>query len=61
MRLVRSDEEPTTGALVEIATLDVLARRWYGNRLDRDWRPRTQAEAQAILTSVGLTDDFWRL
>ena len=61
MRLVRSDEDPTTGALVDIATLDTLAARWYGNRLDPDWRPRTLAESQAILDSVGLTGDFWRL
>jgi len=61
MRLVRSDEEPTTGALVDLATLDELARRWYGNRLDRDWRPRTLEQSQAILSSVGLTGDFWQL
>jgi hypothetical protein len=61
MRLVRSDEEPATGALVDLATLDELARRWYGDRLDPDWRPRTLAESQALLSSVGLTGDFWQL
>ena len=61
MRLVRSDEFPTTGALVDIPTLDALAERWYGNRLDPDWRPRTKAESQAILDGVGLTGDFWQL
>jgi hypothetical protein len=61
MRLVRSDEKPTVGAVVNLATLDALARRWYANRLDPDWRPRTKAESQAILTGVGLTGAFWRL
>ena len=30
-------------------TLMRLARRWYGDRLDPDWRPRTRDESQAIL------------
>jgi hypothetical protein len=61
MRLVRSDEHPTTGATVDLETLDELARRWYGNRLDPDWRPRTLEESQAILDGVGLTGGFWQL
>ena len=61
MRLLRSEEEVTAGELVDLATLAELARRWYGNRLDPDWRPRTLAESQAILDSVGLTGEFWRL
>jgi hypothetical protein len=61
MRLFRSEEDVTEGELVDLATLAELARRWYGDRLDRDWRPRTLAESQAILDSVGLTGEFWRL
>ena len=61
MRLLRSGEGVTTGKLVDLATLAELARRWYGDRLDRDWRPRTLAESQAILDGVGLTGEFWRL
>jgi hypothetical protein len=61
MRLVRSDEEITTGELVPLETLKDLAHRWYGNRLDPDWRPRTPAESQAILDQVGLTGPFWEL
>lgn len=61
MRLLRSGEGVTTGELVDLATLAELARRWYGNRLDPDWRPRTLAESQAILEAVGLTGEFWRL
>jgi len=61
MRLLRSGEGVTTGKLVDLATLAELARRWYGDRLDPDWRPRTLAESQAILDGVGLTGEFWRL
>ena len=61
MRLLRSGSEVTTGELVDLTTLRTLAERWYGNRLQPDWRPRTLAESQAILDSVGLTGDFWRL
>jgi hypothetical protein len=46
---------------VDLQTLAELARRWYGNRLDPAWRPRSLAESQAILDSVGLTGQFWRL
>ncbi len=61
MRLLRSGDGVTTGELVPLETLTELARRWYGDRLDPGWRPRTLAESQAILDSVGLTGDFWRL
>ena len=61
MRLLRSGSEVTAGELVDLTTLRTLADRWYGNRLDPDWRPRTLAESQAILDSVGLTGDFWCL
>ena len=61
MRLVRSDETVREGELVALEVLDELARRWYGNRLSPDWHPRSLAESQAILSSVGLTGEFWRL
>jgi hypothetical protein len=62
MRLFRSEEEvPAGGATVAIDQLQRLATRWYGDRLDPGWRPRTTAESQVILDSVGLTGDFWRL
>jgi hypothetical protein len=62
MRLFRSEESaPRTGATVRITQLNELAKRWYGDRLDPGWRPRPAGESQAILRSVGLTDDFWSL
>jgi hypothetical protein len=61
MRLLRSGEDVKTGELVDLATLAELARRWYGDRFDPGWRPRTLEASQAILDSVGLTGEFWRL
>jgi hypothetical protein len=61
MRLLRSEEDVSEGETVDLATLMELARRWYGDRLDPDWRPRTREQSQAILDEVGLTGGFWRL
>ncbi|MGH2970318.1 MAG: hypothetical protein ACRDK0_14845 [Solirubrobacteraceae bacterium] len=63
MRLFRSEEEVDgeDGAMVPIGTLAALARDWYGDRLDPDWRPRTVGQSQAILDRHGLTGPFWRL
>ncbi len=62
MRLLRSGEDvPQDGAAVPIETLRELARRWYGDRLDPDWRPRSRGASQAILTAHGLTGPFWEL
>lgn len=49
------------GAPVDLPRLQRLAALWYGDRLQADWRPRTVSESQAILDSVGLTGEFWRL
>jgi hypothetical protein len=38
-----------------------LARRWYGDRLDPQWSPRTREELQAILDDVGLRGPLWSL
>lgn len=63
MRLLRSgdDEIPAEGASMPVARLERLARAWYGDRMDPDWRPRTRDESQSILKTVGLTSGFWTL
>ena len=50
-----------SGALMTIAQAWDLSRRWYGTRLDCDFRRPTAHEARAIFVSVGLTGAFWRL
>ncbi len=70
MRLFRSEEEVDAwcaregrerGAVVRVEQLERLARRWYGDRLDPGWRPRTREASQRILDAVGLTGPFWAL
>ncbi len=70
MRLFRSEEHidrwceatgSARGAVVRLPQLLDLAKRWYGDRLDPDWRRATPADRQAILDEVGLTEPFWRL
>ncbi len=38
-----------------------LAEAWAQNRLHPNWRERDKAEMEALLQSLGLTGDFWRL
>jgi hypothetical protein len=38
-----------------------LSKRWYGDRLQRDFRRPTREEAESIFAIVGLAGDFWRL
>jgi hypothetical protein len=70
MLLFRSEEEVgawcaargrVRGAVVPAERLWALARRWYGDRLDPAWRPRSAEASQAILAATGLTGPFWRL
>jgi hypothetical protein len=68
MNLFRSEAHITRwldgrrpGATMPVTQLCTLAHAWWTDRLDPHWQPRTRDDSQAILTSVGLTDDFWRL
>jgi hypothetical protein len=38
-----------------------LSQRWYGDRLDRSFTPRSITAAQHLLDDVGLTSAFWQL
>jgi hypothetical protein len=49
------------GEVVDLARLWQLARAWYDDRLDPNWRRRTIPERQAILDAVGLGGPFWTL
>ena len=68
MNLFRSEEHVTRwldgrppGATLSVAKLSELAHAWWGDRLDADWRPHVREQNQAILTRLGLTDNFWQL
>jgi hypothetical protein len=49
------------GMTIPITTLAELANAWWADRLSPDWQPHTREQNQAILDSLGLTGDFWRL
>ena len=49
------------GAIFSLSQLWELARRWYDDRLERDWRLKTVAERQRILRQVGLVGSFWQI
>lgn len=38
-----------------------MALKWYGDYLDPDWQPRTNAETNLLLQGCGLEGSFWRL
>ena len=70
MLLFRSEEHVArwceTWKLPRGATLTLahgwrLAKAWYGDRLSPEWRPKSAAESQALLCSVGLRAKFWQL
>jgi hypothetical protein len=62
MRLFRSEEDidDPRGALLSTDACWRLASAWYGALQPRFERFSTE-RAQRILTSVGLTGEFWQL
>jgi hypothetical protein len=68
MNLFRSEEHVERwlggrrpGATISVTKLSELAHAWWADRLAADWQPRTRQQNQAILESLGLTGEFWRL
>jgi hypothetical protein len=49
------------GAVLTLDQLWRLARAWYHDRLDPDFRGRTIEEAEAIFATVDLDGPFWRM
>ena len=57
----RTERSLERGASMTLKQQWELARRWYSNRLDPDWRRRSPDEAQRVLAECGLSDPFWKL
>jgi hypothetical protein len=49
------------GVTISIGKLAELANAWWADRLSPEWQPHTREQNQAILDSLGLTGEFWRL
>ena len=70
MSLFRSEEhldrwltahQLSRGAVLTLQQTWQLACAWYVDPRPATWRPRTKAESQAVLESVGLVGAFWAL
>lgn len=48
------------GALLTIGQGWRLARDWYYDRLDLNYRSKTPTEIEAIFTRIGLTGPYWQ-
>ena len=57
----RAERSLERGASMTLQQQWELARRWYSNRLDPDWRRRSPDEARRVLAECGLSDPFWEL
>lgn len=49
------------GAIVPIAQVAELARIWYGNHADPNWKKWSIDQARQIFEKVGLAGEFWSL
>jgi hypothetical protein len=70
MSLFRSEEhvhrwlrtaDQLLGAIVPLQQVWELAKAWYVDPRNSNWRPRTREESQQVLASVGLVGEFWEL
>ena len=69
MMLFRSEEDidgwcamtsEPRGEIVPLAQIWELSKRWYGNRMDPNFRGRSAEQATEVFRQAGLTSDFWR-
>ena len=47
------------GAVFRLEQQWGLAQAWYADRLQLNWRRKTEDEARRIFTDLGLTSSFW--
>ncbi len=57
----RKEWKQPSGAILSLGQGWKLAKAWYSDRLDPDWRPKTNEEAQAVFSELGLRGPFWRM
>ena len=38
-----------------------LARAWYSDRMEADWRRKTPDEVEALFAELGLVSAFWAI
>jgi hypothetical protein len=49
------------GEVITLEQLWRLARAWYHDRMEFDWRRKTPEEIDALWAELGFTSSFWQL
>jgi hypothetical protein len=49
------------GAVLSINQVWELSKRWYPNRLSRDYHGRSVEQGMEIFKGLGLTSEFWKI
>ena len=55
------DSNLPRGAILTMEQGWGLANAWFSDRLDPDWRPKTEVEVQRAFAELGLEGPFWGL
>jgi len=61
VQLWSAQAEIPIGEIMPAAKLWALSQNWFEGRLSRDWKPRSGAQAQQLLTDAGFIGSFWSL
>lgn len=56
-----AEQAPGCGYVASAGAVWDLAKVWYGDRLDPDFRPHTRSHNQALLAERGFAGEFWNL
>ena len=47
------------GAIISLQQQWLLAQAWYADRLEMEWRRKTEEEIDVLWQELGLTSSFW--
>ena len=56
-----SEQGIARGAVMTLTQCWELSKKWYVDRLNPEWRPKTAEEMESIFSSVGLEGAFWEV
>jgi len=56
-----AQNEIPIGEIMPARNLWTLSQSWFEGRLSPDWKPRSRAASQKLLTEAGFVGSFWPL
>jgi len=56
-----AQNEIPIGEIMPASGLWTLAQSWFDGRLSPDWKPRSRAASQKLLSAAGFVGSFWSL